>query len=62
MKIAFEMIGALIVSLISMAIPILCTLSFVYDWDGLFKTILIFACLFELLGLASLLCVYDENT
>ena len=55
MKIAFEIIGALIVSLFLMAIPILCTLSFVYNWYSGLKFILTVACWLELLGLMSLL-------
>lgn len=55
MKTVFEIIGAFIVSLFLMAIPILCTLSFVYDWYAGFKFILFIACLFELLGLMNLL-------
>ena len=55
MKIAFEIIGTFIVSLFLMAIPILCTLSFVYDWYTGFKFILFIVCLFELLGLMNLL-------
>lgn len=55
MKAVFETIGALIVSLFLMAIPILCTLSIVYNWVAGIKVILIFACFIELLGLISLL-------
>lgn len=55
MKTVFEIIGAFIVSLFLMAIPVLCTLSFVYDWYAGFKFILFFACLFEWIGLMNLL-------
>lgn len=55
MKAIFETIGALIVSLFLMAIPILCTLAIVYNWVAGIKVISIFACFIELLGLISLL-------
>lgn len=55
MKVVFEVIGAFIVSLFLMAIPILCTLSLVYNWFPGLKFILIIACFIELLGLISLL-------
>ena len=55
MKAVFETIGALIVSLFLMAIPILCTLSLVYNWFPGLKFILIIACFIELFGLISLL-------
>jgi len=55
MKIAFEIIGAFIVSLVLMAIPILCALSFAYNWYAGLKFILVVACWIELLGLMSLL-------
>ena len=32
MKIASEIVGIFIISLVMMAIPILCTLSFAYNW------------------------------
>lgn len=55
MKIAFEIIGTFIVSLLLMAVPVLCPLSFVYDWFAGSKFILIVACIFEYFGLACLL-------
>lgn len=55
MKAIFETIGALIVSLFLMAIPILCTLSIVYNWSAGFKVILIFACFIELYGFLDIL-------
>lgn len=53
MKIVFEIIGAFIISLFLIAIPILCTLSIIYNWFPGLKFILIVACLIELLGLAN---------
>ena len=55
MKKAFEIIGTFIISLFFISIPILCTLSFVYNWFASFKFILIVACLVELFVLISLL-------
>ena len=55
MKIAFEIIGLFIISLFFMSIPILCTLSFVYNWYGFLKLIFIVACIVEWIGLMSLL-------
>ena len=55
MKKAFEIIGAFIISLLFISIPILCTLSFVYNWFGSLKLILIVACFVEWVGLMSLL-------
>ena len=55
MKIVFEIIGTFIVSLFLMAIPILCALSFAYNWYAGLKFILVVACWIELLGLMSLL-------
>lgn len=55
MKIAFEIIGTFMVSLFFIAVPILCTLSFVYNWFSGLKFILVFACFFELVGLVYLL-------
>lgn len=55
MKIAFEIAGSFIISLFLMAIPILCTLSFVYNWYAGLKFILIVACVIEYTGLMSLL-------
>lgn len=62
MKRVYEMIGILIVSLFLMAMPILCALSFVYNWFAGFKFILICACIIELFGLASLLYVVSQAT
>lgn len=55
MKVVFEIIGAFIVALLLMAIPILCPLSFVYNWYPGLKFILIVACCIEFLGIISLL-------
>ena len=55
MKIAFEIIGIFIVSALFMAIPILCTLSFVYSWFAFLKFILVVACFVEYFGLMNLL-------
>lgn len=55
MKIVFEIIGSFIVSLFLMAIPILCTLSFVYNWYPGLKFILPIACSIECLWLMNLL-------
>lgn len=58
---AFETIGVFIVSLFFISIPILCTLSFVYDWFGGLKLILIAACLVEWVGLVYLLIDVADN-
>lgn len=55
MKTVFELVGSFIISLILISIPILCTLSFVYDWYPGFKFILIVTCGIEYLGLINLL-------
>lgn len=55
MKIAFEVVGTFIISLFFISIPILCTLSFVYNWLSSLKFILIVTCLVEWVGLMSLL-------
>ena len=55
MKAIFEIIGVFIVSLFLMAIPVLGTLSFVYNWFPGSKFILIVACLIEYFGLVILL-------
>lgn len=55
MKIAFEIVGTFIVSLFFMSIPILCTLSFVYEWYASLKMILIVACFVEWIVLMSML-------
>lgn len=55
MKIAFEVIGSFIVSLFLMAVPILCALSFAYNWYPGLKFILPIACSIECLWLMNLL-------
>ncbi len=55
MKTAFEIVGTFIISLFFMSIPILCTLSLVYNWFAGLKLILIVACLIEWIGLICLL-------
>ena len=55
MKTVFEIIGSFIVSLFFISIPILCPLSFVYDWYAGIKFFLIVACGVEYLGLINLL-------
>jgi hypothetical protein len=62
MKAVFETIGILIVSWFLMAIPILCTLSFVYNWFSFFKFILIVACCIELFGFVALLYALSQYT
>ena len=58
---AFETIGTFVISLFLISIPILCTLSFVYNWFAGLKLILITACLVEWVGLASLLIYVADN-
>lgn len=60
MRTVFETIGILIASLFLMAIPILCALSFVYNWVASIKFFLIVVCIIELFGLASLLAELSE--
>lgn len=55
MKAVFEIIGTFIVSSFFIAVPILCTLSFVYDWFPGLKLILFCGCFFEWLRLMCLL-------
>ena len=55
MKRAFEIVGILISSLFFMSIPILCTLSVVYDWFGSIQLILYCACFVEWVGFINLL-------
>lgn len=55
MKIASEIVGLFVVSLAFMAIPILCSLSFVYNWFVGIKLILFIACACEWIGLMNLL-------
>ncbi len=55
MKIAFEIVGTFIISLFFMSIPILCTLSFVYNWFAGLKLILMVFCFVEWILLINLL-------
>ena len=55
MKIVSEIVGLFVISIVFMAIPVLCSLSFAYNWFGGLKLILVIACLFEWVGLMSLL-------
>jgi len=61
MSMAFETIGIFIVSLFFISIPILCALSFVYNWLGGLKLILTLACFVEWVGLACLLIDVADN-
>lgn len=55
MKVISEIIGIFIISLVMIAIPILCTLSFVYDWLVGLKFILSVICFLEWIGIMSLI-------
>lgn len=55
MKIASEIVGIFIISWIMMAIPILCTLSWAYNWFAGLKFILSIICFFEWIGIMSLI-------
>lgn len=62
MRIATEIVGLFVISLVFMAIPILCTLSFVYNWFVGLKFILSIACFFEWTGLMVLLSnMFDKH-
>lgn len=62
MKIVSEIIGLFVMSSILTAVPILCALSFAYNWFPGLKFILIIACLFEWVGLMSLLAsMFDKQ-
>lgn len=61
MKVVFETIGALIVSLFLMVVPILCALSFAYNWYVGLKFILTVACSIECFGLMNLLCEIGDK-
>ena len=59
---AFEIIGTFIVSLLFIFIPILCTLSFVYNWFAGIKFLLIVTCLIEWSAVITLLVeIADEQ-
>lgn len=62
MKIISEIVGLFIISLTFMAVPILCSLSFAYNWLVFFKFILFIACFAELIGIMSLLAaMFDKQ-
>lgn len=61
MKIISEIVGLVIVSLVFMAVPILCSLSFAYNWYVGLKFILVIACVFEWVGLMYLLNMSDKQ-
>lgn len=55
MKIVSEIIGLFIISLVMIAVPILCALSFAYNWFVGLKFILSIACFVEWICFMSLL-------
>lgn len=62
MKILSEIVGLFVISLVLMAVPVLCTLSFAYNWLSFFKFILSIACFVECIGLMSLLAyMFDKH-
>lgn len=58
-KTILEMIGSFVVAIIFIAIPILVSLSFVYDWYGCIKLFLIIATSLELFGLVDLITKHN---
>lgn len=56
-----KMIGSLVVAIIFIAIPILVSLSFVYDWYGGIKTFLVVATILEVLYLVDLIMERASN-
>lgn len=61
MKIASEIVGIFIISLVMMAIPILCTLSIVYNWFVGIKFILTIICFVEWLCLMGLISDINDK-
>lgn len=63
MRAVFELIGLFIVSLFFISVPILCTLSIVYNWYVGFRFLLIVVCFIEYFGLINLLLqiVYNQD-
>lgn len=55
MKLISEIVGIFIISLVMMAIPILCALSFAYNWYVGLKFILVIACVAEWVGIMDLI-------
>ena len=51
MKVIVYIIGVFVVTAILYAIPILTICSFIYEWDGFLKTVLIGVSIIECLGL-----------
>ena len=60
MRIISEIIGIFIISLFMIAIPILCALSFAYNWYVGIKFILSIACFAEWIGLINLILEKNE--
>lgn len=54
-----EIIGSIVVAIILIAIPILVPLSFVYDWYGGIKMILVVTTILELFGLVDLIMKHN---
>lgn len=55
MKDTIIIIGSIVVSLLLMGIPIIMTISFIYDWGLFFKYVLVMLSLGELLVLSMLI-------
>lgn len=55
MKDTIIIIGSIVVSLLLMGIPIIMTISFIYDWPAFFKFVLVMFSLGELLVLSMLI-------
>lgn len=55
MKIAIKIVGIFVISIFFISIPILCTISFVYNWFPGITFILIVACVVEWVALMNLL-------
>ena len=60
-KVISEIIGIFIISLFLIAIPILCVLSFVYNWFAGIKFILLVSCCMEWLWLLNLLLKISDK-
>ena len=62
MRIILILIGAVVVSAFLMAMPILATCSFVFNWIEGYQFLLTVACLLELLGLiAAIFTSFSED-
>lgn len=55
MKAIVYIIGVFVVTAILYAIPILTICSFIYEWDGFLKTVLLMVSIIECCGLGSLI-------